>query len=162
MRKVILCASLALVPFVGLAVEPPALHLVRGGTLLMTVPRLPGGGCPSRYGSVTMTEIGRPNTMWALQRVGVPVEHNQTDTCTSVVGLDQWSGTLRDGQRLRVSGKVGRVGPPSIDLVTSCNDQVCTLEAAPPCDTDTATECRINAGGIIGEDIVASRIKPAR
>lgn len=124
--------ALVLAPVVALAApaaEPPALRL-NVDSLMMTVPRIPGADCPARIAILSMTEAGRPGTFWASQRVAAPVEHKQTQTCSAVVGVDQWAGKLREGQRLTARAVIADRRSASLDLVAVCSGQACTLADA--------------------------------
>lgn len=125
--------ALVLAPVVALAApaaEPPALRL-NVDSLMMTVPRIPGADCPARIATISVTEVGRPGTFWASQRVAAPVQHNQTQTCAAVVGFDQWAGKLREGQRLTARATIADRRSASLDLVVVCGGSAgCTLADA--------------------------------
>lgn len=140
MKKAFLALLLSPVFAIAAPQAAPILQLSDGG-LALRVPRAPGGECPARIATVSLVEVGRPNTLWASQKVAVPIEHKHTNMCTAVIDTNQWAGQLREGQRLVAHATIGRSRSAALTLTPDCSSSMCKLSEA----------------GTVGEDIKVSQ-----
>lgn len=124
-----LLVAFFVVPIVAFAapLEKPTLSLSADAKLSASVPRIAGKDCPSRTAIVSLVETGRPDTFWSAYRAAVPVEHQQPNTCTALIGPDQLAGQLRHGQDLTAWVQIGRHKSNSLPLTAECSDAGCHL-----------------------------------